>query len=345
MENLCALVLAGGAGTRFWPKSTKAKPKQFLSLINEKTMLQLTVDRIKKQVGLDKIFIVVLEEHKQLVLDQIEGIMERNIIIQPEIKNTAPCIMMAVNYINQIYNNTNIIALPSDHLITQEQRFLDNISIANDYINENKKGIVTIGIVPSRPEVGYGYIKLQNGFSMDKINKISEFVEKPCLEKAIEYLASGKYLWNAGMFLFNSEYMLNLYSEYLTKTYSLITSLPNITDINYLKKLKENYQLCDDISFDCAIMEKNSSSYVIPSNIGWDDIGTWASLERYCDKDGNHNISKGMVEFRDSNNNIVYGDNKKIILLGIDDIFCVDTEDVIIIANKDQMNKVYSLKK
>lgn len=345
MENLCALVLAGGAGTRFWPKSTKSKPKQFLSLVNDKTMLQLTVDRIKKNIDLDKIFIVVLEEHKELVLNQIEGIKEQNIIIQPAIRNTAPCIMMAVNYINQIYNGANIVALPSDHLITLEDKFLNNISLANDYINEKKEGIVTIGIVPSRPETGYGYIKLTENFTMDNVSKISEFVEKPNLEKAIEYLSTGKYLWNAGMFLFNSDYMLKLYEKYLNNTYSLISNLPNIDDIEYLKKLKEQYLLCDDISFDYAIMEKNNSSYVIPSNIGWDDIGTWASLERYCDKDSHHNITKGNVEYYDSNNNIVYGDNKKIVLLGIDDIFCVDADDVIVIANKNQMNKVYSLKK
>lgn len=344
MNNLCALVLAGGAGTRFWPKSTSVKPKQFLNLVGDKTMLQLTVDRIKKEIDLDKIFIVVQEEHKALVLEQIEGISEKNIIIQPLVRNTAPLIMMASSYINQIYPNTNVIALPSDHLITLEDRFLNNVSLGNDYINKNKKGIVTIGIIPTRPETGYGYIKLQENLVMDDIIKIENFVEKPNLDKALEYLSSGKYLWNAGMFLFNCEYLFELYKEYLNTTYMLINSLPKINDIEYLKSLKEKYQMCDNISFDYAIMEKVNDTFVIPSSIGWDDIGTWASLERYCEKDEDGNIAKGNVEIINGKNNIVYGDDKKIILLDVDDLFVVDSSEALIVTKKDNMDKVHTLR-
>lgn len=340
MNDLCALILAGGIGSRFWPKSTTSKPKQFLNLINDKTMLQLTFERINKRIDFDKIFIVVSSEHKEIVLEQIKGINEKNIIIQPAIKNTSACILMASNYINQIYKNTNLLVLPSDHLITMEDKFLENVEIANNFISNNSKGVVTIGIIPSRPETGYGYIKLSDEIDMDSIQKVENFIEKPNLEKAIEYLKLGKYLWNAGIFLFNCSYIFEMYKQYLPNTYNKIIELPSIYDESYLNKLELNYKECDNISFDYAIMEKINSTYVIPSNIGWDDIGTWSSLERYCKKDGNHNIAKGKVDFYDSNNNIVYGDKKKIVLLGIDDVFCVDADDVIIIANKNQMNRI-----
>jgi len=345
MDNLSAVILAGGSGTRFWPKSTEAKPKQFLNLLEDKTMLQLTVDRMKKIVNLDKIFIVVQEEHKNLVLEQIEGINERNVIIQPSVRNTAPLILMATNYINQIYPGTNIIAIPSDHLINLEDKFLDNINIGNDYINENKKGIVTIGIVPTRAEVGYGYIKLQEDLRMDEVLKIERFVEKPDYEKAVNYISSGNYLWNAGMFLFNSEYLFELYKLYLNNTYSLINSLPKINDIDYLKKLKEYYQMCDNISFDYAIMEKVNNTFVIPSSIGWDDIGTWSSLERYCDKDNLGNITKGDIKIIGSKNNVVYSDEKKVVLLDVDNLFLIETNGVVIVTRKDNMDKVHTLRK
>jgi len=343
MDNLCALILAAGRGTRFWPKSTEQKPKQFLNLINDKTMLQLTVDRIKKNIDLERIFIVVSEEHKSLVLEQIEGINEKNIIIQPHLRNTAPCIFMANSYISQIYSGCNILTLPSDHFITLENEFLKNISLANQFINDQKEGIITLGIVPSRPETGYGYIKVDE-INMEGINKVSKFVEKPCLEDAIKYISTGNYLWNAGIFLFNSNYINDLYKEHLNNTYNLIKSLPDIKDIEYLKKLRENYKLCDDISFDYAIMEKINSSFVIPSNIGWDDIGTWDSFERYSKKDSNNNTKKGNVDFYDSKNNVIYGDKKKIILYGIDDMFLVDADDCIVISKKEDIDKVYKLK-
>jgi len=225
-----------------------------------------------------------------------------------------------------------------------EDKFLSNISLGNDFINKNKKGIVTIGIVPTRPEVGYGYIKLQDELVMDDAIRIEKFVEKPNIDKALEYLTSGKYLWNAGMFLFNCEYLFGLYKDYLNKTYTLISGLPMINDVNYLKSLRDIYQMCDNISFDYAIMEKVDNTYVIPSNIGWDDIGTWASLERYCDKDNTGNIAKGKVEIINGKNNIVYGDSKKIILLDIEDLFVVDSSEAIIVTKKENMDKVHTLK-
>lgn len=344
MENLCAIVLAGGIGTRFWPKSTESRPKQFLNLISDRTMLQLTVDRINKKIPLEKIFVVVMEEHKDLVVEQIKGIRNENIIIQPSLKNTAPCILMATNYVKQIYNNTNIIVLPSDHLIIDEDKFLNNISKANDYVEKNN-GIITLGIIPNRPETGYGYIKINDEIKYDNVIKIDCFKEKPTIDKALQYLKENRYLWNAGIFLFNVNYILNLYKNNLKNTFDLINNLPYIEDINYLKQLKKQYELCDNISFDYAIMEKTNNNYVIPSNIGWDDIGTWGAIERYCDKDSKNNIIDGNVECFNSENNIIYGSNKKTILLGVNDLFFVDTDDVIVIADKSQMNKIYEYKK
>ncbi len=326
----CALILAGGMGTRFWPKSTSKMPKQFLNLISDKSMLQLTVDRIKKYVDSDRIFIVVSDEHKDLVIKQT-GLNDRNIIIQPDVRNTAPCVLWAINYINSIYENSNVIILPSDHLVLKEEEFINNIDKAINYVNNDIKAIVTLGIKPTRPETGFGYIEITND---EDLSKAKQFVEKPDLETAMSYIKTNKYLWNAGIFVFNIKNMIEVYKNNLKDMYNLLQ------DGN-----AGNYSLCDSISFDKAIMEHYTNIYVIPSDIGWDDIGTWASLERYIEKNENNNIFKGDIDFIDSCNNIVYANGKKIVLLDVNDIFVVDSDDAIIITNKKHINEVCDLRK
>ena len=202
----CTLIMAGGKGTRFWPKSTEEKPKQFLNLIGEKTMIQMTCDRVLKIMPIENIFVVTAEKYKKLVKEQLPNLPEKNIIIEPVGMNTAPCILLASLYIKQIYKDANIAVLPSDHVIGNNDEFCRILKKANDYIeNENNKAIVTIGITPNRPEGGYGYIKYPKKAinNNEEIIKIERFVEKPSVDTAKEYLREGNYLWNAGMFIFN----------------------------------------------------------------------------------------------------------------------------------------------
>ena len=343
----CVLIMAGGKGTRFWPKSTEEKPKQFLNLIGEKTMIQETFDRINKKIPSNQIFVVTCQKYKNLVEKQLPNLPEKNIIIEPIGRNTAPCILLSTIYIQQIFENANIAVLPSDHLISNIDMFLKTLETAMEFLKSNKETIVTIGIKPDRPETGYGYIKTANKeiyLNEMKIVDVEKFVEKPDIETANQYLQSGRYLWNAGMFVFNSNYMLKELKENYSSGYNLLSKLPPITDKKYQDKLKEIYEQCETISIDYAIMERADSIHVIPSNFGWDDIGTWKALQRYIKPDEASNIIKGEVKAYNSSNNVVYAEDKKIILLDVDDIFFIESNDLIVVGKKDKISEVYQLR-
>ncbi|MCI8518788.1 MAG: mannose-1-phosphate guanylyltransferase [Clostridia bacterium] len=340
----CALIMAGGKGTRFWPKSTEETPKQFLNLIDEKeTMIQLTYERLLKIMPKERIFVVTGKRYKDQVAKDLNDLPERNIIIEPEGRNTAPCILLACLYIREIYKAATVAVLPSDHAIKDTDEFCNILNKANEYVtSENKEAIVTIGITPDRPETGYGYIKFEK--SSDKVIKVERFVEKPNLEKAKEYLSDGGYLWNAGMFIFDVNNMLKeLEANY--SGYNVLVRLPSIENANYLEILEKVYPECEAISIDYAVMEKSKNIYVIPGSFGWDDIGSWNSLERYIPKDVNSNILNGNIESYNSKNNIVYSGDKKVILLDASDVFCIDTDNVLVIGSRDSINKVHELRK
>ncbi len=229
-------------------------------------------------------------------------------------------------------------------MIKDIDNFTQVINKANSYIrNENKNSIVTIGITPTRPETGYGYIKYEDK-KYKEIVKVESFVEKPNIEKAKQYLKEEKYLWNAGMFIFNVDYMLKELETNYEQAYKILSSLPQITDVNYETKLREKYKECEAISIDYAVMEKSKNIYVIPSELGWDDIGTWKCLERYIEQDDNGNVAVGNTYTEDSKNNIIYAENKKIILLGVEDLFCIDSNGVLIIGKKDKLEEAHNYK-
>src|SRR5574344_611438 len=338
MNNLSVVIMAGGKGTRFWPKSTEEKPKQFLSLIDERTMLQITFDRAKKIVREDKIFIATNEKYIELVKAQLPTIKAQNIISEPYSKNTAPSIALACRYINQIYEDQNLAFIPSDHLIKDETDFKNKILDGAKFVNKNHSSIVTIGITPSRPETGYGYIKLNSKIKRG-VNKVEKFVEKPNLETAISYFNSQEYLWNAGMFIFNLNNMIDVFEKNLPKTFKVINNLACMSDVKYYEELKNRYNDCEEISFDYAVLEKSDNIYVIPADFGWDDIGTWKSLERYNNTDENHNILRGEVLTLNAKNCVVYGNKKRIILVDVDDLYIIDGEKEIVVCKKTSTDK------
>ena len=341
----CSLIMAGGKGTRFWPKSTENMPKQFLSLIGEKTMIQMTYERLLNIMKPEQIFVVTCERYKNIVKEQIPTLPEENIIIEPVGRNTAACILLASLYIKQIYNDATIAVLPSDHAINNTQEFCKTLTNAMEYIKkDNKEAIVTIGITPNRPETGYGYIKYNKKANVESIIKVEKFVEKPDLEKAKKYLDAGNYLWNAGMFIFNVDYMLKELEKNYTDSFKILNKLPKINDKEYEEKLFKNYKKCESISIDYAVMEKSENIYVIPSNFGWDDIGTWNALQRYIKPDNEKNFIKGNVKAYNSKNNVVYAGDKKIILMDVDNIFCIESDDVIIIGKKERLSEIHELR-
>lgn len=341
---LCALIMAGGKGTRFWPASTEERPKQFLKLINNKTMIQNTVDRIEGFIDYKNIFVCTSAKYVAYIKEQLPLLPDDNIIVEPVGRNTAPCILLSTLYIKQKCGTSNIIVLPSDHAISKQKNFLSVIKSADAYIDSNPASIITLGILPSRPETGYGYIKYVGdiiNINNHEVKKVERFVEKPSVEKAITYLNEGSYLWNAGMFVFNSTFMLAELKKYYSHGYDLLNRLPSIDSKKYKTILEKCYLECEPISIDYAVMEKSSGIKVIPADIGWDDIGSWQSLKRYLKPDNNDNFFNVVPVLDNCENNLIFSEEtKKIICLGIKDLFCINTNDVLIIGSKDELNNI-----
>lgn len=344
---LCALIMAGGKGTRFWPLSTEEKPKQFLNLIGEDTMIQMTVNRIKPIIPMERIFVCTGARYVSLVREQLPELPERNIIIEPEGRNTAPCITLSAMIINRIYKDANMVVLPSDHLIKNEEKFRELVLVANTYIERNKDALVTLGIKVTRPESGYGYIKIcEKNFQLDqnRILKVENFKEKPDEETALTYLQSGKYLWNAGMFIWNAKNIINKIKEYSSITYRTLRKIEKLKEEEIQEYVNNNYLYTEAISIDYAVLEKCRDIYVIPCDISWDDIGTWQSVERYKIKDCNNNIITNNVTVIESSSNMTINNEKKVVMIGVEDIMTLETQDTIYIINKDYIDNLKDYK-
>ncbi len=344
---LCALIMAGGKGERFWPLSTDEKPKQFLKLLGEDTMIQMTVNRLIKLIPIERIFVVTGDRYIELVKEQLPQLPLRNIIAEPIGKNTAPCIALSAFIIKKYYSGATIAVLPSDHLIKNQEEFRKVIAAAERFIDDNKDAIVTLGMKPNRAETGYGYIKAHKTSSIVnglKIKNVDMFVEKPDKATAEKYLKDSDFFWNGGMFVWKAENILRLTEKYLKNTYQILKEISCAKDDDYDEKLKKDYNMVESVSIDYAIMEKAEKIYVIPSEFGWDDLGTWYSVERYRDKDENNNVCVGNILNINSKNNIIVGRDKPVIISGLDDIFVVESDDVILIGKKDDIKYIKDIK-
>ena len=345
---LCALIMAGGKGERFWPLSSEDKPKQFLRLLGDTSMLQMSVQRLDALIPIERTFVVTAKNYVSIVKEQLPNLPERNIIVEPVGKNTAPCIGLSAFIINKYYGDASIVVLPSDHLIRDEEEFIKTIEVASDFVEENPNSIVTIGMKPDRPETGYGYIKYRdkhlstNGV---EVRYVEKFVEKPCEKTAKEYLADGSYLWNGGMFVWKAANVLRLTKKHLNKTYNILNEIALSSDEDYEDVLERRYCSIESISVDYGIMEKAENIFVIPGEFGWDDVGTWNSLERYREKDTNNNVHIGDIVSFNSNNNIVISSSKPVIISGLSDIFVVESDDIIFVGSKDAIKNIKEIKK
>lgn len=336
-----ALIMAGGRGERFWPKSRKNLPKQFLSLTEDgKTLIQLTVERILPLVAMEDIYISTNDDYKALVKEQLPNIPEANILCEPVGRNTAPCIGLGAAHIAKKYEDAIMVVLPSDHLIKYNQMFISSLKDACAIAEENEN-LVTIGITPDFPETGYGYIK----FNPDSVNgrayEVVHFAEKPTLEKAKEYLSGDEYLWNSGMFVWKVSSILSKFENLMPDTYEGLMIIKNaIFTSNQQEILEKIFPSFPSISIDYGIMEKSKDIYTLPGTFGWDDVGSWLAVERIQKSNEFGNIVKGNIITINTQNCIIQGDHKLIATIGLKDLIIVDTEDATLICDKDSTSDI-----
>lgn len=330
-----ALIMAGGRGERFWPKSRKTLPKQFLSLTDDgKTMIQLTVERILPIVDIKDIYIATNQDYKQLVSQQLPELPEENILCEPVGRNTAPCIGLGAMHIASKYEDSLMIVLPSDHLIKYSTMFLSCLNSACD-IAQKRENLVTIGITPDYPETGYGYIKFSPNEVEGNAFKVKKFVEKPNLSLAKEYIASEDYLWNSGMFVWKLSSILSNFKKYIPDTYEgLLRIKQTIGTPEYQNVLEKEFFNFNSISIDYGIMEKSPNIYIIPGTFGWDDVGSWLAVEHIKKSNEFGNVVNGNIITIDTKNCIIEGSKKLLATVGLDNLIIVDTNDATLICNK-----------
>ncbi len=339
--NTTALIMAGGRGERFWPRSRKNLPKQFLSLTDDgKTMIQLTVERILPLVKMEDIYIATNKNYKELVRSQLPEIPEENILCEPVGRNTAPCIGLGAAHIGKKYENALMLVLPSDHLIKFNNMFLSSLREACRVAMEDDN-LVTLGITPTYPETGYGYIKFNPQKTLGGAYQVERFVEKPTLEVAKEYLETEEYLWNSGMFIWKLSSIWKNMEKYMPETYAGLQRIgAAIGTPEEEAVLEQEFAALPSVSIDYGIMEKAQHIYTIPGTFGWDDVGSWLAVERIKKTNEDGNVVNGNVITIDTHNCIVQGTNKLIAAVGLRDLIIVDTEDAILICEKHRAGDI-----
>ncbi|HRP61089.1 MAG TPA: mannose-1-phosphate guanylyltransferase [Vicingus sp.] len=343
-NNFC-VIMAGGIGSRFWPMSRTSQPKQFLDILGTgETLIQQTFRRLKRICPEQNIYIVTNEMYKDLVNEQLPGLNPEQIICEPSRKNTAPCIAYANQKIALKNPNANIVVAPADHLILKEDEFVRVINLALSYTEKNDC-LVTLGITPSRPDTGYGYIQYDNNFSTpdDEIKKVKTFTEKPDLELAKQFIESGEFCWNSGMFIWSLKSIDKAFDNLLPEVNSLFKEgVDKYNTAEEERFINKTYSLSKNISIDYGIMEKSTNVFVISAEIGWSDLGTWGSIYTHLPQDENKNAIVGeSVLMYDSSNNIVNVPKDKLVVLqGLDDYIVVESDKILLVCKKQDEQKI-----
>lgn len=335
-KNHYVVIMAGGIGTRFWPVSKKSFPKQFMDILGTgQSLITQTFNRFAHFVPKENIYIVTNEDYIDLVQEHIPSITKEQILAEPVGKNTAPCVALASYYILQKNPNATCIVAPSDHLITDEVQFIETAKKALAFASEND-ALVTLGIKPSRPDTGYGYIQFQPDALENGIHPVKTFTEKPTEDLAKTFIESKEFLWNAGIFAWSVKTITNRFETNLAEIHALFCDID--FSGNYKNSVTIAYGQSPSISIDYGIMEKEKKVFVIPSNFGWSDVGTWKSLWEVSKKDSCQNGSIGdNIRLYETSNSLIYSPNEKLVVLtGVDNLVVVDSPEVLLVMNKDK---------
>lgn len=344
--NYC-VIMAGGIGSRFWPLSKTERPKQFLDILGTgRTLLQQTYDRFTKIMPPDQILIVSNLEYKQHIVDQLPDLPEENILLEPSRRNTAPCIDYANFKIRMKEPDARIVVAPSDHLIMKEEEFLRTVRQGLEFVAEND-ALLTMGIVPSRPETGYGYIqsieKKVKGYEDTGLRKVKTFTEKPDLKLAKVFLSSGDFYWNSGIFFWSLKTIMQSFESHLPEIHSLFQEGEGKYGTPKEQSfIQQAYADCRNISIDYGVMEKADNVYVLVSDIGWSDLGTWGSLyEQLAKNEKNNSITGKHVFMYESSGNIVnVQDDKLVVLQGLKDYIIVQNDNVVLVCRREDEQKI-----
>lgn len=329
------VIMAGGVGSRFWPISTQNFPKQFHDMLGTgESLIQKTYHRINKLVPDENILIATNEKYQNLVLEQLPYFSKEQLLLEPVMRNTAPCILYAALKIQEKNPDAVMLVAPSDHWIDNEDEFLKNIETSFYACSQNDI-LMTLGIKPSSPNTGYGYIQFEK--EQTAIKKVKNFTEKPNLETAKQFLESGNYLWNAGIFVWSVKSIINAFKDFLPDMYHLFNKEKTYNSTVEESFIKNNYHKAENISIDFGIMEKAANVHVLPVNFVWNDLGTWGSLYEKLEKssDGNATVG-GTFLFRDAKGNMVRTQSgKRVVIQGLNDYIVVEKEDVLLICPKE----------
>jgi mannose-1-phosphate guanylyltransferase len=346
MARVCAVIMAGGVGTRFWPRSRERSPKQLLEILDKATMLQHTVRRLESFASPLDTFVVTNRLQRALVAKQLPDVPEENILVEPMGRNTAPCIGLAALHVRRLDPSAVMVVLPADHLIENVEEFRRTLGLAVD-IAEHSRSLLTIGIHPTHPETGYGYIQMldedseHNPYFDRGVCRVKTFAEKPNLETAERFLQSGDFLWNSGMFVWRADIILEEINKCLPE---LSGELMNIDAAlgtpSYQATLELAYGMMRGISIDYGVMERSGRVFVIPAKFGWSDIGSWDEVYRRSGKDDHGNSVTGRFVHRDTAGCYVYSPDKVVATIGVNDLIIINTDDALLVCKRGRSQDV-----
>lgn len=342
MNNNYCVIMSGGIGSRFWPFSRESRPKQFLDFFGTgRSLLQMTVDRFKKILPIENIYIITNEGYADLTREEVPELNPEQILLEPLRRNTAPCIAYASYHIKKKNPKANIVVAPSDHLILKEDEFISVINHALDFVNKQPI-LLTLGIKPNRPETGYGYIQIGED-KVEDINKVKVFTEKPNYELAKIFYESGEFLWNSGLFIWNVDTIISAFHDHLPEVSNIFDLGTDIYGTSEEQKfINEQYAYCPNISIDYGIMEKASNVCVLAADFGWSDLGTWGSLHDISDKDEDANVAlKCETMFFDSSENIIaLPEGKLAVIQGLNNYIVAESDDLLLICKKEEEQRI-----
>ena len=340
--NYYAILMAGGVGSRFWPVSTTEFPKQFHDMLGSgDTLIQKTFSRLSKLIPVENIYILTNERYNDLVLGQLPMVKQAQVLLEPAMRNTAPCILYASLKIQKLNPNAVMVVAPSDHWIEDEVTFSENLKQCFDFCS-NEDALMTLGIKPTFPNTGFGYIEYDKS-NENPIKSVSQFREKPDYETAKSFLASGNFLWNGGIFIWSVKSILDAFEKFQPQMNALfLKGFESFNTNSETTFINENYADSENVSIDYAILEKAKNVYVLPATFDWNDLGTWGSLHEKLDKDENNNaVVNATVLLKNSSSNIISTSKDKLVIIdGLEDFIVVDKDNVLLIYPKSKEQEI-----